>query len=98
MKKICIFVFALIIGVCFVATGFSQEKPEAAPAKPAVAADTPTAPEKAQTKKAPAKKATKKKPAKKKQKPAAKKPAEKPAAQPAEKPAEPPKPAEPAKN
>lgn len=94
MKKICIFVFALIISFCFVATGYSQEKPEATPVKPAVAADTPAAPEKVQAKKTPAKKTTKKKPAKKKQKPATKKPAEKPA----EKPVEPAKTAEPAKN
>jgi Skp family chaperone for outer membrane proteins len=98
MKKFCILVFALVIGVCFAATGFSQEKPEAAPVKPAVAADTPAAPEKAQAKKTPVKKKTKKKPAKKQQKPAAKKPAEKPEAKPVEKPAEPAKPTEPAKN
>jgi outer membrane biosynthesis protein TonB len=98
MKKIFVFALALIISICFAATGFSQDKPEAVPTKSGVATDTPAAPEKAQAKKAPAKKTTKKKPAKKKQKPAAKKPAEKPAAKPAEQPAESAKTAEPAKN
>jgi hypothetical protein len=98
MKKIFVFALALMISICFSATGYSQDKPEAVPAKPAVAADSPAAPEKTQVKKTPAKKTTKKKPAKKKKKPAAKKPVEKPAANPAEKSAEPAKPAEPTKN
>jgi hypothetical protein len=95
MKKICVFVFTLIIGVCFTVTGYCQEKPEATPAKPAVAADTPVTPEKVQTKKTPTKKTTKKKTTKKKKKTAAKKTVEKPAAKPVEKSVEPAKPAEP---
>jgi hypothetical protein len=99
MKKIIMCMFTLIIGVCFTATGLSQEKTEAVAAKPAVAADTSSVPEKAQTKKTTAKKTTKKKTTKKKQKASSKKSVTKKASsKPAEKPVDQPQQAEPAKN
>jgi hypothetical protein len=92
MKKAVIYVVALLIGIVFAGTGVTQDKPEAAPAKSAVAGDTTAAPEKAKTKQTKPKKAKKKttKKSAKKAKTQAKKPVEKPS--------EPAKAEEPAKN
>ncbi len=77
MKKLVLFVFAIMISVVFAGTGFTQDKPAAAPEKPAAAA------EKKDEKKA-EKKAKKDKKADKKAEKKEAKPEEKPAA-PAEK-------------
>jgi hypothetical protein len=76
MKKVLMFALALLITAAFVTTGFTQDKPAAAPAPEKAAA---AAPEKAKEKAPKAKKA----PKEKKEKKEVKKDAEKPAAAPA---------------
>jgi len=69
MKKAFVIIFALLIGVVFVSTGFAQEKATPAVPPPAAAPEKVTVPEKAapekkvkKTKKAKSKKTKKKAP------------------------------------
>ncbi|OPY71579.1 MAG: hypothetical protein A4E64_03192 [Syntrophorhabdus sp. PtaU1.Bin058] len=87
MKKVIIFVFALVISIAFVATGFAQDKKEP-PAKPVPKVEQQATPDKPVDKPVKEKKAEKKKT--KKTKKAKTKKGE-------EKPPEPPKPEAPPK-